>query len=469
MSDRAARELIADPVGFFEYSYTKMHSIPRERLQKTQLEALKMRVETQVGRIPTLAMLADRQKITSISSFDEALPLFFEHTMYKSYPTSLLEKGKFDALTRWLDKLTVHDLSAFDASSCQTIDGWLDKLAAETALDPLTSSGSTGTMSFLPRDKHDWDVQCRAMRTTYLQEFGRPPTPEDLGEPIYTIWPTYAKGHIAQFKMGGYMKKYFALDSDAHFFAMFDSAGSADLMYLAARLRAAAARGDRSKIDVPPSLLARRGELEAMQRDMAANIGEFMERLLTKLRGKRVFAASTWNLFYDIAVRGLAEGKKCHFAANAHLQTGGGAKGMVLPKAWRETIEAFFGIKPNLGYGMTEITSMNRMCEHGRYHLNPWLIPYVLDPETSKPLPRRGRQTGRAAFFDLCIDGMWGGNVTGDEITVDWDTLCPCGQSTVFVEDRIQRFSEKQGGNDKITCAASPEAHAEALDYLVQI
>jgi hypothetical protein len=30
----------------------------------------------------------------------------------------------------------------------------------------------------------------------------------------------------------------------------------------------------------------------------------------------------------------------------------------------------------------------------------------------------------------------------------------------------IQRLSELQGGDDKITCAAQPAAHAEAMDFL---
>ena len=84
------------------------------------------------------------------------LPLLFEHTIYKSYPSFLLENGEYGKMTRWLDRLTPYDLSKVDCSGCDVIHGWLDMIAAVTELDPITSSGTTGTMSFTPKDRSDW-------------------------------------------------------------------------------------------------------------------------------------------------------------------------------------------------------------------------------------------------------------------------------------------------------------------------
>ena len=119
-------------------------------------------------------------------------------------------------------------------------------------------------------------------------------------------------------------------------------------------------------------------------------------------------------------------------------------------------------------YGMTELNSFSIPCEHDHYHLLPWVTVFVLDLDTGQPLPRNGVQTGRAAFFDMTHDGTWGGIVTGDMITVDWDTPCPCGRTSVYVKGKIQRVSEAQGGDDKITCAATPSAQAEAMDFLTK-
>ena len=83
----------------------------------------------------------------------------------------------------------------------------------------------------------------------------------------------------------------------------------------------------------------------------------------------------------------------------------------------------------------------------------------------SRPLPREGQQTGRAAFFDLSQDGAWGGIVSGDRITVDY-APCPCGRPTRPLAKKIQRVSEVTREDDKLTCAATPAAQAEALGYL---
>jgi hypothetical protein len=117
-------------------------------------------------------------------------------------------------------------------------------------------------------------------------------------------------------------------------------------------------------------------------------------------------------------------------------------------------------------YGMTEMNSFSVLCDHDRYHVLPWVTVFLLDIDTGRPLPRKGKQTGRAAFFDMTQDGTWGGLVTGDLVTLDWDRACECGRTSVALEKKINRVSEIQGGDDKITCAATPQAQAEAMDFL---
>ena len=222
----SARAFIEDPVEFFDMSYTKMHSVPRDKLQELQTEALKMRFEDRRHRIPMLTKLAEKQNITSISEIDDVLPLLFEHTIYKSYPSFLLENGEFGKMTRWLDRLTPYDLSKVDCSGCDTIHGWLDMLSAVTELDPITSSGTTGTMSFTPKDRSDWRTFILGgFRIQLLQTFGKPPTDADLNEMLHVCWPTHADGHTAFYRSPMYYKQYFAKGSDAHFHPMMNTPG----------------------------------------------------------------------------------------------------------------------------------------------------------------------------------------------------------------------------------------------------
>ena len=71
--------------------------------------------------------------------------------------------------------------------------------------------------------------------------------------------------------------------------------------------------------------------------------------------------------------------------------------------------------------------------------------------------------------MDLLPDSYWGGLITGDEVTLSgWDEPCACGRHGPYLHSTIGRFSEKQGGDDKINCAGAPEAHDKAIDYLLQ-
>src|SRR3972149_2511573 len=98
------QEFGLNPAQYFDMSETRMHSMPRDELTELQLRLLRTRVEENRERIPMLAKLAKKQGIPSVDDSDAALPLFFDHYGYKSSPPSLLSSGRFDVLTRFVDK-----------------------------------------------------------------------------------------------------------------------------------------------------------------------------------------------------------------------------------------------------------------------------------------------------------------------------------------------------------------------------
>src|SRR5712664_2676513 len=71
----SVKDFMDDPIGFFGESLTQMHSIPE------------------------------------VNDLNDVVPLFFSHTAFKSYPAALIDNKRFDLMTKWLDKLTSHDLS----------------------------------------------------------------------------------------------------------------------------------------------------------------------------------------------------------------------------------------------------------------------------------------------------------------------------------------------------------------------
>ena len=238
-------------------------------------------------------------------------------------------------------------------------------------------------------------------------------------------------------------------------------------MYLAGRLRAAAARGELDQLEINPALRARKDQFEREQREMAETMPVFIER------DRRASCAASGSGCWRPGTSstgsrkpGLSKGWSRLFASDSLVSTGGGAKGAVVPDDWEHLVREFTGVDQiQHMYVMSEMTALNKMCEHGRYHFEPWMIPFVLDPADGRLLPREGEQIGRAAVFDLLPSSYWGGFISGDEVAASLEQ-CACGRTTAHLDRRIQRYSDKQNGDDKITCLASEEAHRAALEFL---
>jgi hypothetical protein len=469
--EQSALELMDDPLGLFDHSITKMHTVDKAELAAVQKIAMKKRFEEQYPKIVVLKNLADRLGITGVNEFGDLVPLMFPHTIFKSYSASLLDKKRFDLMTRWLAQLTTYDLSKVDLAGCEGIDDWIERLDEQTALQPITSSGTTGTLSIMPKTKHSGAYAMKVVRDFSFQTFGREPTEEDLNPEVDVIWPNHADGKLGHLRMANMVKTEFTGGDESRFHALYSEAVSTDVMFLASKMRAAASRGELDRLEIDPILLAKKDEFVAMQERRPKEMAEFFEHVTKELAGKRVFMSGAYPILYEVAAAGLDKGLRHVFAPNSVVRTGGGSKGVALPENFMDVIREFLGVEQlDEIYGMSEINAMHWACEHGHYHVQPWVIPFVLDPDSGEELPREGVQTGRAAFFDLCNDSHWGGIISGDEITLDWRGECPCGRSTVFIHHDIMRFSEKQGvDDDRISCAATQDVHDEAVDFMKEL
>jgi hypothetical protein len=473
MSATEARSLsvtqfMDDPIHFFDRSYTQMHSVPREELEELQRRAMGIRFQQHHDSIEMLRKLADRLEIKELNEFNDVVPLMFSHTAFKSYPPALIDKKRFDLMTKWLDKLTSYDLSNVDTTGCASIDEWIDRLDEQTPLEVITSSGTTGTLSLLPKDKRGAEEGMVLWKICLFQTFGHEPTEKELNPNVDVIWPNFASGKLGHLRIADMIKRGFTGGDESKFHALYKGSVDTDLMFLASKMRAAASRGELDRLQIDPALAARKDEFIAVQARQPQELDAFFADITEQLRGKRVFMIGTYHLMYDIAQAGLQRGVKNVFAKDSAILTGGGMKGVALPADFMDVITEFLGVdRIQVGYGFSESSTFHWACEEGRYHVMPWVIPFVLDPDTSEPLPRTGRQTGRAAVYDILLRAHWGGVISGDEVTVDWDLRCPCGRSSVAFEKDIIRYSEKKGvEDDRITCAATPEVHSEAINFM---
>jgi hypothetical protein len=453
----------------FETPHSELWRWDPAKREEVQLRMARHRFETQMPRIAQLAKLAQLQKVTSVDRLDDLAPLLFRHTVYKSYPISLVTRGRFDMMTKWLDGLTVHDLSAVDASDCNSFDSWFVSLEAQSPIRPIHSTGTTGKLSIMPRGT--WETEFFAHQFVHaIQPLGDGPDPmqrlreANAGGPVPIVHPSYRHGrHLAQRMMDALVS---GIGSEQTTYVLNTDYLSADLMSLVGQVRGATQRGELDQLEIAPELLEKFRAMVSGQEQEKQKLKVFFERLVDELLGQAVYVVGVTPHLYDWMLRGEERGIKQLFAPESIVSTGGGAKGLDLPPDWKKRIERFIGAPMRFGYGMSESLSGAMGCEHGRYHAPVSSVLFILDLETGEPLPREGTQTGRHAFLDLNTDSYWGGFVTGDKVTVTWDG-CECGRRGPWFHPEIERLSEAQGGDDKVSCSGSADAHQEATDWLI--
>jgi hypothetical protein len=449
-----------------------MYSMARETVAAIQLAGLRKRFADLVGKISVLGRLAEEQRISTIATIEDAAVLLFPHSFYKSYPLTLIENNRFDCLTHWLGGLTSFDLSAFDSSACETLDDWIDALDARTDVHIVHSSGTSGKLSFLPRGTPEIDAMAAAWPQGYTGFGEEPNNPLSGIENMPVLLPNFRRGGLGPVRMlDGVVRRIYG-GRENMIVALNPGRMSADMLSLGGRIRAAEAKGERGALKLPPRLLARREAFLRDQIEAPARRSAFFARLADEFRGCRVVLLGNWAQHYDIASEALEKGIANVFSPDSLLMIVGGMKGRKLPDNYREVITSYLGIKTlRAGYGMSESVALHPACPRGNYHLQPFIVPFVLDPASGAPLPRTGTQRGRYGFVDLLAQTHWGGFLSGDAVVLSWGDAerCACGRSGPYVHSEVRRYGETEGGDDKITCAGAPEAHDNALSFLNEL
>lgn len=450
----------------------EMYSMSREAVASIQLAALRMRFSDLVGRIGVLGRLAEEQRIGAIESIEDAATLLFPHSFYKSYPLTLIDHRRFDRLTRWLGGLTSFDLSTFDASGCRTIDDWIQALDAETDVHVVHSSGTSGKLSFLPRGTPEIDAMAAAWPRGYTGFGNEPNNPLPGIENVPVLLPNFRRGGLGPVRMlDGVVRRIYG-GRENMIVALHPGRMSADMLSLGGRIRAAEAKGERGALELPPQLLARREVFLRGQSEAPARRSAFFARVAEEFRGRRVVLLGNWAQHYDIASEALKKGIANVFSPDSLLMIVGGMKGRRLPDDYEDVIKSYLGIESlRAGYGMSESVALHPACPQSNYHLQPFIVPFVLDAQSGAPLPRTGTQRGRYGFVDLLAQTHWGGFLSGDAVTLSWGDSqpCACGRSGPYLHTEIRRYTEIEGGDDKVTCAGAPEAHDNALSFLHEL
>jgi hypothetical protein len=346
-----------------------------------------------------------------------------------------------------------------------SVDKWIDRLDSHGMI-MLHSTGTTGKLSFLPRSQTEFT----AWKPAFFEGTMATTGVDRRTEVLATFFPGYRSGNATSAKMQRIFIGEESAGGEANRHVLYDYAISSDLLSLAARMRKAEEQGELDKLNLDPRLLEQREQLIEQGRRRDQDLETWFMKLVNEFRGQKVEINGVAADLLRLVLKAREEGIKCEFAPGSVLFTAGGLKGFKDPPAnWEQILMDFFGIDRVCSiYGMSECMGLAPLCTHNYYHFFPYTIPFLLDPD-GNVLPREGVQTGRCALFDLIAETYWGGFISGDRITMHWDEDCECGWKGPRLERDIQRFSELEGGDDKISCAGTEEAYNEFMEYVSNI
>jgi len=430
-------------------------AIPYAEIRQAQIEAMNERFQERKERIRLLAHRAKEAGILEIRSREEMVPLLFPHTAYKSYPESCLTDKKWDRLSKWLGTVSSHPIPAIETSDIEDIDQWISRLEAKEHYISC-SSGTTGKSAMLIASSAD--MRWSRVDTVGVFSWGSGVLPA-RDRRMFGVAPI---AHVP--KNTNIAEAQAAAFGDPRFerFRLPVPPITVGQLTKMVVLRKAIADGTARPGDIADFEATSKARQQALDDAMSVAADA-----LIAARADKLYVSGLWNALYQAAklVRERGYSAKDFHPDNC-IYVGGGLKRALLPPDYQQFVHETFNIPPNRNfqnYSMQELNSgMPRCQKGGRYHVPPWMIPFVLDKEGNTLLPHvEGEIEGRAAFFDLALDGRWNGVITGDKISLDFDP-CACGAKSPSIRDNILRYADLEG-DDKIGCAGTVDAYVRGL------
>ena len=427
-----------------------------DEIRDVQIEAMNERFQERRGAIKLLAHRAAEAGIDVVRSAEDMVPLLFPHTAYKSYPESFLIEEKWDRLLKWLGKIDAHAIPPIETADIDGIDDWIARL--EQAGHYIScSSGTTGKSAMLPASGKD--MAWSRIDTVQAFAWGSGVKPAQ-DRRIMGLAPVAA---VPKNRIIGEAQEAAFCDPARPRFSYPVPPITVGALTGMIVLRKAIAAGTARPDDI--AAFARTSA--ERQKILDAAVGISADALIA-VRHEKLYISGLWNNLYHVA---KAVREKGYAAKDFHpdncIYVGGGLKRAQLPDDYQQFVHETFNIPPGRhfqNYSMQELNSAMPKCQKGgRYHVPPWIVPLILNQDGDALMPHSGdgEVEGRAAFFDLSLDGRWGGVITGDKVSLD-TSPCACGNAGPSIRDNIVRYADL-GGDDKIGCAGTVDAYVRGV------
>lgn len=424
-----------------------------EEIEQLQLAAVQERFLERRDQLKVLDQRARDQQIEDVRTLQDVVPLLFSHTTYKSYPESFVTKGQWKLLTKWLGTLSSVPVDNIDLTGVDNVDDWI-QAAHAAGHYVMSSSGTSGHSSYVnqvlaDRLHHRRTIELSIglecdfdVRKDYALFAGLPKSGRNMGSEHVRL-----------------LEDIFARPEDVHYLS--DEYVSVAELDRLAMIRRSIIAGTATAGAIADA------EKEAGQRQQQTEgqILRWLDALLERRSEPMVIfagASMLWRIVEHGKAKGVGNGE---FNPNTLIKTGGGMKGFRGPENYLDQVREFFGVASNhypIAYGMTELLSPFIGCEHGAYHISPTTILLLLDKSGEQIVNQRsGVVEGRGGFFDVMLEGRWGGVISGDRLSINFDP-CKCGRKSPSVLE-ITRYKDLPEGDDKLSCAGQVDTYVRGF------
>ncbi len=390
--------------------------------------------------VPAYRRLADEEGVGPQASLEQIKKhMLMSDGIFKSYDQSWLDANDFRKMNAWLSEI-YHQRVTVDVDKAQSIDAWIDRLD-EAGIRLVYSSGTSGTLSFVPRDTTTQDL-FRVASTNYL-------IPQLMHRKVGTPWQHFLVWLASQTLSAdtfGSMRRMAGLSDYDAFFLDFNSGKTGNQAFeqdLAPSFRKHYCLYDTNLSPSITRLIARHARTEAE----AEQVRQFQElvvghktenylRLIGQIRrsvaeGQKVFIFGTTLQYKELCELMAERHETLPLRKASLLLFGGGWKLFTGKPITREQLMAMMSESFQLpaemimeGYSMSEMNAFTLRCEYGRFHIPPVIEPLILDEALN--LMEGNDLHGSFAFLDPLALAYPGFIISGDEVHfVDGD--CQCG------------------------------------------
>lgn len=365
--------------------------------------------------------------------------LMFPDDLFKSYNQVWLDEKNFARMNEWLSEI-YHRCVEVDVRDVTSIDAWIERLGA-SGIRLVYSSGTSGNFSFVPRDKANWDL-FRMASTAYIlpllmaNKLGTPlqrlltragcrllsphafvSASHRMGARDYdAVFLDFSQGHTGNQTLEQELAPFFR---KCHF--LYQTGLSPSLLRLASR-------GPRTEEE--------RSQLMSLQDLVANHKDDNYGRVIESLRGstaegQKVFIFGTTYQYKELCEAIAEHGETVRLKEGSLVLFGGGWKSFTGQRIARDQLIAMMSNALGLpeesileGYSMTEINAFMLRCEHGRFHIPPFIEPVIFN-EALIPISGNDMR-GIFGFLDPFAIAYPGFIISGDEVHFVYGE-CACG------------------------------------------